>query len=117
MPSLSPTSRTLKHFRDLEIPTWRTEHWNHFSKRSSDLFGFIDLIALTGTIVGLQITSGGNVPARVKKILHKRTYNAIAWLESGGEIEVWGWRQLLVKRGGKRKIWKPKIVKITLEDF
>lgn len=113
----SPTARTIDHFRDQGIPIYKTETWNYYAKRSNDLFGFIDAVALTDTILGLQITSGVNTSARVKKILHERTDNAIAWLEAGGTIEVWGWRQLLEKRGGKRKIWEPKIIEITLDDF
>jgi hypothetical protein len=42
---------------------------------------------------------------------------AILWLECGGRIQVYGWRKLLKKRGGKQKIWVPRIKEITLEDF
>lgn len=114
---MSPTARTIKHFKSLGIPIYKTENWNYYAKKRYDLFGFIDAVALIDTVVGLQITSRKNVSARVKKILYDRTDNAIAWLKAGGTIEVWGWGNMVVKRGKKRKVWQPKIIKITLKDF
>ena len=115
--SVSPTARTMAYFRGQGIPIYKTETWNHYAQKSFDLFGFIDAVALHDTIIGLQITSGSNVQARIRKILEDRTDNAIAWLEAGGTIEVWGWRQLVVKRGKKKKIWTPNILEITLDNF
>ncbi len=40
------------------------------------------------------------------------------WIAGGTrELYVWGWRTLLVKRGGKRVRWEPAIREITLEDL
>ena len=60
-------------------------------------FGFADLIAVSPTrgIMAVQVTGGGNAPARVAKI--KAEARAGIWLASGGRIQVHDWR----KRVGK----------------
>jgi len=114
----SPTSRTLAHFRNLGIPICKAEHWDHYAQKTFDLFGFIDAVALLpDCILALQITSGSNVSARVKKITEDKAEYAEAWLQAGGAIEVWGWRQLVKVRGKKAKVWEPNIIEITLGDF
>jgi len=32
-------------------------------------------------------------------------------------LEIWSWRKLKRKRGGIAKVWRPKIVEITLKDL
>jgi hypothetical protein len=91
------------------------EHWNSFARKRNDLFGFIDIVALSDKIVGIQCTSGSNVSARVKKILDECQDAAREWLQAGGAIEVWGWRKISKERGSKVKIWDLRIEQITLE--
>jgi hypothetical protein len=70
----------------------RTEHWNPFSHTKHDLYGFIDVLAMTDTgFIGIQATSKSNISARETKIRKECTVNAKRFLESGGRIEVWGW--------------------------
>jgi hypothetical protein len=103
---MSPTARTLAECKrrgwiaqvvEQTIP--RT-----FIKR--DLFGIIDIIAITdqgplSEIIGIQVTSGTNHAARVAKA--RREPRLSAWLGGGARFEVWSWS----KRGarGKRKAW------------
>jgi hypothetical protein len=79
-----------------------------------DLFNFIDVVAITeGAILGIQVTSTTNAPARVKKITGECALAARDWLRVGGTISVWGF----AKRGkaGKRKLWVLKEYPITQE--
>lgn len=78
-----------------------------------DLFGFIDVIACyPDAIAGLQVTSGGHVSTRVAKILEECPDAAREFLSSKGVIEVWGWSKK--GKGGKRKLWTPRVVGISL---
>ena len=83
-----------------------------------DLFGFIDLIAMRPGegIIGVQST-GPDYSGHNKKIVTECREKAIKWLKSGGRLELWAWRKVLVKKGGKLKMYKPRIKKYTLEDF
>lgn len=68
-----------------------------FIKR--DLFGFIDMVAISPTrgILAVQATGGGNGPARIAKI--RLEPRAGLWLASGGRIVVHDWR----KRAGQKE--------------
>lgn len=85
---------------------------------TQDLFGFIDAVALDGRpgILGIQATgdSSGNVAARITKIATERRAAAVAWLEAGNRVQVWGWG----KKGaaGKRKLWTLRVVAVELVD-
>lgn len=118
---LSPMQRTLKALRDQGVICDIGEKFNSFVGPygiRQDLFGFIDVVALYPGrgIVGVQACSS-DVSAHIRKITDVCTEEAIAWLQCNGEIEVWGWRKLLVKRGGKQKKWTPRVVAVTIEDF
>ena len=74
-------------------------------KKRRDLFNIFDVVAVrpdfTG-VLGLQITSWSNVSARLNKI--KTSPEALAWLNRGNQIEIWGWKQKSNKRWeAKRK--------------
>lgn len=111
---LSPTARTLAECRKrgwiaqvveqtIRIPGKRT------FKR--DLFGVIDIVAVTPTgILGIQATSGSNVSSRINKA--KAESRLIVWLRVGARFEVWGW----AKQGprGKRKTWQLRAEEIVI---
>lgn len=99
-------SPSAKARRWLEKSGWTvdvTEHWNHFSKRRHDLFGFVDMIAIRAgaPIRFIQVTSWPNVTARRKKItepyddnldeLRKRAAGIIM-SHRAAVIEVWGFK-------------------------
>lgn len=91
----SPTQRSLKLMRDDGYLCAITEHWNHFAKIRQDLFGFIDILAISSwEIVGIQTTSYSNMSARAKKILAHTNFPAVR--ASGMHIVVHGWK----KNGG-----------------
>ena len=117
---LSPMQRTLKALRNqgvlCDIVERFLSHAGPFGVRK-DCFGFMDVIAIYPGrgIVAVQACST-DVKSHIRKITDDCTGEAIAWLEFA-EIEVWGWRKLVVKRGGKQKRWTPRVVPVTMEDF
>jgi len=83
----------------------KTEYWHHFGKRTVDLFGFIDTIALNPTAwsedtLAIQSTTADHHSHRVVKIIkHPNTLGVIRhW-----RVEVWSWG----KKGarGHKKEW------------
>jgi len=79
-----------------------------------DLFGFIDIVALLyGETFGIQATTASNVPSRIAKIRGYR--EAKIWLAAGNRVQVWGWKKVLKKKGGKATVWIPRIVEVELE--
>ena len=113
---MTPTARTLAECRKrgwiaqvVEQTIPRT-----FIKR--DLFGVIDIIAITPNgILSIQATGdhGGDVQQRVRKILAEP--RALQWLSTGARLAVWGWG----RRGAAntRKLWTLREQEITRVDF
>jgi len=98
----SPSQRSLAHLRKNGYLPWVVEHFNTWTKRRQDLYGFGDILAIgNGEIVIVQTTTAANMAAREKKILTNP--HAHEWVMNGGTIVVHGW----AKRGprGKRKLW------------
>jgi len=99
---MSPTERTLAECKRRGWPCQVVERFCIYSKRRIDLFGIIDILAITPTgILGIQATSGTNHSARVAKADEEP--RLLAWLRAGGRFAVWSF----AKRGakGKRKLW------------
>lgn len=109
----SPTQRSLKHLREAGWHPEIVEHFNNFTKRRKDLFGFADLLAIKEGEIPLlvQVTSGSATSARIKKILNEP--RAELALRAGFRIEVHGWRKLKSNRGR----WTIKMAEVTLQDF
>ena len=77
-----------------------------------DLFGVLDIICLDPEfgIVGIQ-SCGQSFKAHIDKITDSEcTENVIEWLKAGARLELWGWRKLKLKRGGKAMRWRPRIM-------
>ena len=106
--------RTLAVLKQDDLKYWRVEIWNHFMKRRIDLLNIIDLLVFnTGSILGLQIC-GSDLASHKKKIMETEQANTITWLETDAFLQVWAWRKLKKKRGGKATFWKPRIIDVTL---
>jgi len=119
---LSPVQRTMRALRDQGVICGIVERWNQhvgpFGIRQ-DLFGIVDILALDPErgFIGIQ-ACGQDFAAHVRKLTEERAQECIDWLETpGGVLELWGWRKILKNRGGKQKLWTPRIKEITLEDF
>ena len=114
--SKSPTQRTLEMLREVGYPVVeKTEHWNQFSRRRNDLFGFIDVLAMDQYgIRAFQATSTGNMGARVKKILASEA--AWVWIQNSCRgIVVIGWKKYA--KAKNRKYWRATLKEIQHSDF
>lgn len=122
MKGMSYTQRTLRELRNRGVVCAVVERWNQFAGPHGvrqDLFGFIDICALypgDKGIVGVQSTGPSGHAQHRKKILEDCEH-ALDWLKSGGKIELWSWRKLKLKRGGKAERWFPRVEDITEEMF
>lgn len=116
---ITPTQRTLKALRDRGLLCHIVEKFNPhagpFGIRQ-DCFGFIDIIALDEGrgIIGVQST-GQAFNSHKNKIIIDKEIECKAWLLCGGKVELWGWRKLKAKRGGKAMRWKPRIADFYLD--
>lgn len=84
-----------------------------------DLFGIIDIIALDPEhgVVGIQ-SCGQDFAAHERTILVERHEETRDWLSTpGATLELWGWRRVKVKRGGKAVRWTPRIRSFSLADL
>lgn len=107
----TPTQRSLKLLRDDGWKPEVVEHFNSFTKRRKDLFGFADILALKEGERPLlvQTTSGGEVARRIAKIRDAELYPLAA---QSHDIVVHGWRKVKKKRGGKAMVWRCRMVAI-----
>ena len=137
---LSYLQRTLAACRDMGRIVDKTEYFNPYGGMRIknkftgvvkptgvrvDVFNFIDALAL-GPVTTEQIVTkkngiiaiqscGSDFAGHRRKVLENEY--AKRWLECGGFIEIWGWRKLLKERGGKLRLWTPRIEQITLEQM
>ena len=84
-----------------------------------DLFGIIDVLALDPGrgVVGVQ-SCGGSFAAHEHKLLEERAQECIDWLSTPSTgLELWGWRKVKLRRGGKALHWQPRVREFRLEDF
>lgn len=116
---LSYTQRTLRENRQRGRIAGIVEKWNRYAGPHGlreDLWGFIDIIALDANcIVAIQSTGPSRHAEHKRKILANDV--APEWLKAGGKIELWSWRKLVVKRGGKARRWYPRVESITPDMF
>ncbi|MCP4262785.1 MAG: hypothetical protein GY774_35550 [Planctomycetes bacterium] len=121
MARTSPTQRTLRFLRQEGSLVDVAERWminprvpgGGFRK---DLFGFVDLVVLDPDqgIGGIQ-SCGQSFAEHKRKLLDSEcTQFVVEWLKCGGYVELWGWRKVKLKKGGKAMRWKPRLAKITL---
>lgn len=108
----SPTQRALALCKREGWRAGITEKWNQWARIRQDLFGFCDLVVLDGMpgVIAIQVTSGANVPARVKKL--DANPAVMDWLRAGGRVEVWGFRKIGGR--GKAKRWALRRVRARL---
>lgn len=117
---LSPTQRTLRALRDRGLHVGIVERFNRYAGPHGvrqDLFGFIDLVAIdVDSILAIQ-SCGQSFAAHDRKIREECGEKAAAWLAAGGALELWGWRKVKRKRGGKVMVWSPRVKRYAPADF
>ena len=116
---MTPTQRTLAALRDQGRIPGIVERFNTFIGPHGirqDLFGFIDIIAIDPTqgIVAVQ-SCGQDFSGHVTKIMVEKKDIVTLWV-THAPLELWGWRKVKKKRGGKAMVWKPRVADITLVD-
>ena len=122
--AISPTQRTLHALRNQGRVCAITERWQMIPGHPGggvrkDLFGFVDVLALDAERGFVAIQSCGQSFAQhVRKLTDSDcTQWVIEWLRCGGSVELWGWRKLKLKRGGKAMRWAPRVREFTMADF
>ncbi|MHC4076606.1 MAG: hypothetical protein ACYSRZ_09395 [Planctomycetota bacterium] len=119
---MSPTQRTIRGLRDQGRRCWIVEKFNAYvgpHGKRFDMFGIIDVVALDPErgVVGVQ-SCGNSFAAHYRKITIEHYQDALDWLQTPGTVlELWAWRKVKKKRGGKQMVWRPRIKQITLEDL
>jgi hypothetical protein len=89
--------RSRKYLEDCGYKVDKCEYWNAFSRKTHDLFGILDLVAIAdGITLGVQTTSMGNVAARRKKMRESPFYQA---------LHAAGWKLVLHGWGKKKGRW------------
>lgn len=120
MPGLSPTQRTMRELREHGGICAVVEKFNpHVGEHGcrQDLFGIIDVLVLDPAgVLGIQCC-GSDFKGHVEKLTIERAQNSREWLSTPGtKLQIWGWRKIHLKRGGKAMRWAPRIQEITLAD-
>ena len=120
MANLTPTQRTLRALRQQGLVCAVVEKWNAHARVRQDLFGIVDVIALDPArgFIGVQCTGANGWSDHWQKLTVDKAQEVLQWLETpGGVVELWAWRQIKAKRGGKALIWQPRIAEITIRDL
>jgi hypothetical protein len=101
---MSPTQRTLDYLRKLGFPLVQVvERWNPHARIRQDLFGIIDVFAVSETeIVAVQSTSGSNVASRLTKIADSAALPILR--KAGIRVLVHGWRKAANGRWTLREV-------------
>jgi len=90
---------TLAYLREHGWEAAKTEHWNHFAKRRQDLFGFIDVLAVSDDhLLAIQCSDDAHHAEHRKKILGNKAAKLLVFHM---DIEIWSWGLKLT--GEKRK--------------
>jgi hypothetical protein len=100
----SPTQRTLEHLRGNGYPLVQVvEKWNPHARIRQDLFGIIDVLAVSEIdIIAVQSTSGANVAKRIAKLAESEALPVL--LKAGIRVVVHGWRKNAAGRWVLREV-------------
>lgn len=112
---MSPTSRTLKFLREMGYHADVVERWVKPVRK--DLFGFGDLFAFSPDdpdVYIIQVTSTGNMKARLRKI--QQSEIAQAWVKKEHcTLLIIGWRKYAKSKEGK--FWRPTFYVVGESDY
>ena len=125
----TPTQRTIKYLKGQGILCGIVERWIQFGPKDPrkkfmpgqriDLFGIIDIIAISDTqTIGIQCCAGSGNSAHIKKLMEEKRDMTLAWVSNPNRrLEIHAWRKLVKVRGKKAKHWVPKITVIDMNDL
>ncbi len=103
---MTSTSRSLAYYRKEGYLCWIVEKYNSFTKKRTDLFNIIDIIAIGEDTIGIQ-SCGQAFSEHDKKIVESEYKDA--WLKAGNRLILIGWRKVKKKRGGVAMVWMSRI--------
>ena len=104
--------RTIQELQELGMVADRVDGYLG-PKRSHDWLGFVDVLAFRPEhprMMAVQVTSRTNISARVRKILDDHHEVAAALVQSGHQLEVWGWDH------PKRGLWRIRRIGFVLVE-
>ena len=104
--------RSLKLIKDYGWLYEITEHWNQYTRRRHDLWGFCDILCLDGKRTVAIQACGSDYQEHVLKM--KNNELVIPWLIAGNELQIWSWRKLKKVRGKKSTYWACRKADILL---
>ena len=112
----TPTRRTLNLFREHGFKIEVVERFIRGANVKKDLFGFIDMIAISGPrTVGIQATTMNHRADRLRKIQNSEL--ALLWADSPTRelwLVTWGMRKGTDARGTQRNLWTHRIDEISV---
>ena len=119
---MSPTQRTLAALRKLGFRCDVVERWiknpgHPAGGNRRDFLHIIDVLALDPErgVVGIQCC-GSAFSGHLRKLTEERAQDTLDWLRTPGtSLELWGWRKVKAKRGGKAEVWSPRVLQITVD--
>ena len=86
------TPRSTKLLEDEGYTVARVEHYNAFTRRTADLWQFVDLLAIRrNEVLAVQVTSAANRASRRTKIAESEYVGKVR--EAGIRIELHTWRK------------------------
>mgnify|MGYP001553185756 CR=1 FL=1 len=101
----SPTQRSLKKLRDEGWLADVVEKWIPGANIRRDLYGFIDILCISGSeTLAVQATSYAHVADRVKKITEHENLSMVR--DAGWCIQVHGWRKV-------KNRWQCRVVDLS----
>jgi hypothetical protein len=117
---MTPVQRTMKALREKGSICTVVEKWNAYGGEHGirvDLFGILDVLVLDPVnTIGIQCC-GTDFRSHVEKLTVERAEDTLNWLQSPHrKLFIWGWRKIVLKRGGKAMRWEPRIKEITIQD-
>ena len=86
--------------------------------QTHDFLGCVDIIAISPTETLAVQSCGSAFAAHLRKMTEECAHEVREWLRCPSRrLELWGWRKLKVKRGGKAMVWTPRVKEISEEDL
>ena len=109
---MKPTERTLKYLRDRSYHADMVERWIRNPKHPAggfrrDYFGFGDILAFD-EVETLLVQSCGQAFSQHRKDMLENEM-VLRWINDHRRALLIGWRKVLKTRGGKQRIWKPRV--------
>jgi hypothetical protein len=111
------TVRTLKYYREQGYHCDMVERFIPFPApgHRKDFHGFGDILAYNNCQTIMIQSCGQSFAVHLRDLL--KNPQVPLWISGPRMLFLVGWRKLLKRKGGKQKIWVPRIREINYLDF